>query len=353
MTSLPVFSAKRTLGAALAVALALGCSKDAVMMAPPPPPPTPIVSAACGDPTASVVITDPTNYSLSDSFTMQVAKLKDNTDLVFDWSRVTVDFFGKTVNPLTDINTVLISLWNLTPQGIEDALKVDNLPLASNSGVITTFPDGTYTQQNLLSFNELGNPLPTDELWSRFNTATPNYQYPQDQYTFLAMAQTGSDIGRNPRMIALFNIDPNATQTELDFTNDSTKLSYTVDLLQSQPMEVPAGVPALTVDWSQMTKNALGNRYDYSEITLAAVAHYKTETLPQLQQDFLNLEDIADGWWSGPVVAGASIDLGGLVDADSATFPGIDGTGVWMAALFCGNCNNPAPWSITILQPCM
>jgi hypothetical protein len=102
-----------------------------------------------------------------------------------------------------------------------------------------------------------------------------------------------------------------------------------------------------------MTKNALGNLYDYSEITLAAVAHYKTETLPQLQQDFLNLEDIADGWWSGPVVAGASIDLSGLVDADAAAFPGIDGTGVWMAALFCGNCNNPAPWSITILQPCM
>ena len=31
---------------------------------------------------------------------------------------------------------------------------------------------------------------------------------------------------------------------------------------------------------------------------------------------------------------------------------GIDSTGIWMAALFCGNCNNPAPWSITILEPC-
>ena len=51
---------------------------------------------------------------------------------------------------------------------------------------------------DLLGFNELGNPLPTDELWARFDTATPNYQYPQDQYTFLVMAQSGTDIGKKP-----------------------------------------------------------------------------------------------------------------------------------------------------------
>jgi hypothetical protein len=315
-------------------------------------PATPIVSATCSDPTASVIITDPTNYALSDSFDMQVATLKDNTDLTFDWSKVTVDFFGKPVAPAADIDTVLISLWQLTPQAIEDELKADDLPLATNKGIITTYPDGSYTQQNLLSFNELGNPLPTEDLWARFNTADPNFMYPQDQFTFLAMAQSGTDPGKNPRMISLFHIDPNATQTKLEFTNESTKLSYSVDLLKAHPMEVPAGVPSLTIDWSQMTTNALGNAYIYSQITVAAVAHYKTETLAQLQSNFLNLESIADGWWSGAVVAGASIDLSGLKDAGGVAFPGVDDTGVWMAALFCGNCNNPAPWSITILQPC-
>ncbi len=325
--------------------LAPGCKSSST------PPPPPIASATCSDPTAAVVITDPTNYTLSDAFALQHVVLKDDTDLVFDWSRLTVDFFGKTVDPATDVNTVSISLWNLTPADIETALKVDNLPLGSNSGVITTFPDGSYTQMNLLGFNELGNPLPTDELWSRFDTATPNYQYPQDQYTFLLMAQSGSDVGKKPHSLALFNIDPGATQTELDLTNDSTKLTYSVDLERAQPMLVPAGAP-FTIDWSQMTKNCLGNDYDYSQITEAAVAHYTTKTLPQLQQDFLDLEDIADGWWSGQVVAGASLDLGTLTNASGQPFTGIDATGVWMAALFCGNCNNPAPWSITILQPC-
>jgi hypothetical protein len=328
-----------------AALLAAGCKSGETS-------PPPLTSAACSDPTAAVVITDPTNYALSDDFTMQVATLKDNTDLVFDWSKVTVDFFGKTVDPANDIDTVLVSLWKLSPQGIEQALKVDNLPLASNNGVITTFPDGTYTSTNLLSFNLLGQPLPVVQLWAYFNTATPDYQYPQDQYTFLAMAQSGADIGKNPRMISLFHVDPNATQTNLDFTNDSTKLAYSVDLVKAAPVLVPASTPALTIDWSQMTTNSIGNPYVYSQITQVAVAHYATKTLPQLQQDFLDLEDIADGWWSGAVQAGSTIDLSTLADKSGGAFPGIDARGVWMAALFCTNCNNPAPWSITILQPC-
>jgi len=314
--------------------------------------PPAITSAACMDPSMSVVITDPTNYTLTDSFVLQHVVLKDYDDLVFDWSQLTVDFFGQHINPATDVNTVSISLWNLTPSDIEHALKVDNLPLGSNSGVITTYPDGTYTHMDLLGFNELMQPLPVDQLWSRFNTATPNYQYPQDQYTFLLMAQSGTDLGRKPHGIALFNIDPGSTVTELDLTNDSTKLTYSVDLEHAQPMLVPAGVPRLTVDWSQMTTNCLGNPYPYSQITEVAVAHYTSKTLPELQQDFLNLENIADGWWSGAPPPGPTIDLSTLTDASGAAFPGIDGTGVWMAALFCGNCNNPAPWSITILQPC-
>lgn len=329
--------------------LAPGCKSSSTSSVPPP---TPIASAACTDPTASVVITDPTNYKLSDSFALQHLVLQDDDDLVFDWSKLTVDFFGQPVNPATDINTVSISLWHLTPADIEEALKVDDLPLGSNSGVITTFPDGSYTHMDLLGFNELGNPLPTDELWSRFDTATPNYQYPQDEYTFLVMAQSGTDVGKKPHAIALFNIDPSSTTTELDLTNDSTKLSYSVDLEHAQPMLVPAAVPQLTIDWSQMTTNCLGNVYDGGQITDVAVAHFANKTLPELQDDFLDLQSLADGWWTGTVSAGRTIDLSTLTDGSGAAFPGIDSSGVWMAALFCGACNNPAPWSITILEPC-
>ena len=198
---------------AVAALLALSCKKEAVT----PTPATPIVSAACMDPTASVVITDPTNYALTDSFDMQVATLKDNTDLIFDWSKLTVDFFGKPVNPATDIDTVLISLWQLTPQEIEDELKADDLPLATNKGDHHHLSGRTYTQQNLLSFNELGNPLPTEDLLVALQHRRSELHVPAGPVHVPGDGADGDGARKNPRMISLFHIDPNATQTQARF----------------------------------------------------------------------------------------------------------------------------------------
>ena len=318
--------------------------------------PPPITSAACMDPSANVVITDPTNYALTDSFDIKTYTLKDNSNLVFDWSALDTDFFGHAVDPATDINLILVALWHMTPSQIEDALKADDIPLSSNAGVITALTDGMSTSATLNQFTLLGQSIPTNLIPLYFDTSTPNYQYPQDQFTFMMMASTGTQAGKGPRGIALFHIDPTASPTTLAMTNDSTKLSYSVNLTQAAPVLVPTGVPHLTIDWSQMMHNMIGNKYDFSQITRAAVAHFKSLTLEQLQTKFLDLETLADDWWSNSSIDGNSVDLSTLAKTSGSssgqTFPGIDDSGIWMTALFCDNCNNPAPWSITIMQPC-
>lgn len=332
--------------AALAAGLT-GCHGSSDETSPPP-----IVSAACMDSSAAVTITDPTNYTLTDSFSIKTYTLKDNSDLVFDWGSLNTDFFGKPMNPTADIDMILVALWRLSPSQIEDDLKVDNIPLSSNAGVITALPDGTQTSVDLNQFTLLGQSIPGDLIPMYFDTSTPNYQYPQDQYTFMVMAATGTTPGKGARSIALFHIDPKASDTTLKMTNDSTKLTYSVNLTGAAPVQVPGGKAQLTVDWSQMKTNMLGNPYVSSQITRAAVAHFKSATLSQLQDKFLDLETTADQWYATTSIAGSSVDLGTLTTAQGAAFPGIDGTGIWMTALFCDNCNNPAPWSITILQPC-
>jgi hypothetical protein len=84
------------------------------------------------------------------------------------------------------------------------------------------------------------------------------------------------------------------------------------------------------------------------------IGHYTNFTRPQLDEQFLNLREIATDTWSGKVTSGISMDLSTLVnDRTGAPFSGVDSTGVWLMALFCTkNCNNPAPWSITVLQAC-
>lgn len=310
---------------------------------------------SCPSEPAEFAITDDTNYVFTSSLEIEMATLKDATDLRFEWTSITQDFFGRTIDPAVDINLVLVSLWEQTPDELNASLTRDTLERNASEGAIMTYPDGSYTEANLLSFGVLGNPLPDEsEIWSRFDTAHPDFEYPQDQYTFLLMASTGTTIGRGARMLAMFNLDPSATQTELALTNDSTTLDYTVSLTGAKPISVPSGQASLTIEWGQMTVNALGNEFLPTQITEAVVAHFATDSFAELEAQFLNLESLADGWWTGPVAFGTSLDLGTLRDAGGAPFPGIDENGTWLVALFCttNDCNNPAPWSITILTPC-
>jgi hypothetical protein len=311
-------------------------------------------AASCDVKNGSFTIVDDTNYQLPSSLAVKTYTLKDHTDLLFDWGGLTHDFYGKVLDPKLDIDLVLLSLWKKTPAELEDALAHDSLAPNENIGVITTYPMDDYTSQDLLAFNFAGNPIPDeDELWQYFDTQNPRFMYPPAEYTFLVEAGTGTALGKGARMLAFFNLDPNSNNTSLTLADDSAVLDYSVHLTSARPMHVPAATPHLTIDWSQMTVNAIGNPYDGTQITQAVVAHFSNKTLADLEQQFLDLEDIADGWWSGRVAAGKSIDLGTLLDQNMSAFPGIDGQGVWLTALFCTTtCNNPAPWSITLLEPC-
>ncbi|HEY3495830.1 MAG TPA: hypothetical protein VGK73_14130 [Polyangiaceae bacterium] len=309
--------------------------------------------ATCDALDGRFTITDDTNYTLPSSLEVAQTTLKDDTDLVFDWSALTRDFYGKPLDAAADIDLILLSLWRLTPEELRSRLEADDLPLGFNIGAITAYPDGTSTSANLLSFNLQGNPIPEEELWAYFDTQAEGYQYPQDSYTFLAMASSGTVIGRNARMLQLFTLDPASDHTALTFTDDSTELEFEARLGGARALRVPVGTPAISVDWSQMKTTSLGNEYLPSQITRAAVAHFATSDLAELEADFLDLRELADGWWESKVEKGTSIDLGTFVDESGTAFPGIDDQGTWLVALFCtSRCNNPAPWSITILRPC-
>jgi hypothetical protein len=132
---------------------------------------------------------------------------------------------------------------------------------------------------------------------------------------------------------------------------DSTSLTFSADLRSLTPTELPTGTTEITFDWSQMTVNALGNEFIPTNITEIVVAKY--EAAPEeLETQFLELELIHQGMWRAPVTAGASARLDALVDDEGAPFPGFDGEGTWVIALFCGSCSNPAPWYLSVVKPC-
>ena len=220
---------------------------------------------------------------------MQVATLKDYTDLMFDWSQVTVDFFGKAVNPVDRHQHRARS-----PSGTCRRRRSSRRSRSTacrrcwRRTSASSPPSRTALSHSmdLLGFNELGNPLPTEDLWARFNTADADCtMYPQDQYTFLA---DGAERGRTwARTRAC--ISPSSTsirtplQTELDL-HERLHEALAIRSIRrartrwwSRPLR-PGADDRLGPD---ERPTALGNSLRRAARSpSAAVAHYsKTETL--------------------------------------------------------------------------
>ena len=301
----------------------------------------------------TLYIEDPSNYSYTNTLTLAHSTVKDRTNLTFGWGQITKDFLGHPVDPAQDIDKLLVTLWQLTPAQIADALRQDSLSLSYNAGALEHLSQGTVTSIDLYSLSVVGGDVPEPEtLWSFFDTQSPGYEFPQDTHTFLVMAQTGTIAGKNTRMLHTFTLDPSAAETNIELTDASTSLEFTVDLERAQEQQLPLGTADLEFDWSQMTTNSLGNEFNGLQINEAVVAHFSL-TRPELEENFLNLREIHDAWYSTTSIAGTSVDLSTLTDDAGAAFPGISAGGLWMVALFCTeDCNSPAPWSITFLEGC-
>jgi hypothetical protein len=61
---------------------------------------------------------------------------------------------------------------------------------------------------------------------------------------------------------------------------------------------------------------------------------------------------LAEDLYRAEVPSGTSIDLSAAVTDSGQAFTGVDGTSTWVLSLVCGDCNNPAPWYLTFLEPC-
>lgn len=301
-----------------------------------------------------VAMNDANNYSYSVDFQIERLKLKTATDFTVYWNEITRDFFGKPVNSAEDINLVLISLWSESPDVFVEDLNQDKISRPNLVGGLLSYPDGTFTDANLLEFGGMGTEeVGPERIWPYFDPAYPDYATP-DVHTFTIFTFAGIDPDHGmPGMAVLFDTDPNG-ETEVHLKDTSTTLNWDTNLGGVTPVAVPVGKADLTLDWAGVTKTALGKDFDITQITEAAVGHYPNHTLADLDANLWDLRTLAQGWWSAEVWSGTSMATTELKDASGNAFPGVDGTGVWLAALYCTttSCRHPAPWAIAVLQGC-
>ncbi|HEY0871516.1 MAG TPA: hypothetical protein VGD55_14050 [Acidothermaceae bacterium] len=288
------------------------------------------------------------DYVFSSTITLPPVTVKSMANLTIDWSVVNHDFLGHTLAQATDTGLALIMLWKEPLAEFQMNLNADNL-LASD--LIVSPPPSIErsagkTSAMLYDFTINGTPVSSSD----FNAYFDPSKYSPASNTYLAAIQTGTNLGTGIRMLQAFQLDPASSNTTVTLTNSSTKLQYSTNLHSLQPTGVPASTPRLTLDWGDMKKNALGADFITTNITSAIVGHY-TQTPSQLESQFLDLQTIATDLYTADIPSGTVLDFTTLKDGKGSAFPGVDATGTWLVALTCGNCRNPAPWYLTILEP--
>jgi len=303
-------------------------------------------SVTCTD--GHIVANEANDYSFSSTITLPPVTVQPMANLSFDWSGVSKDFLGHTVSTASDLDLALIMLWSLPLDEFQrqlnaDALLTFNLVVSPPPSLGLT---SGMTSAHLYDFTVNGTVISPDMFNSYFDAA----MFTPANSTFIVAVETGTDLGRGIRMLQSFQLDPASTTTAISLTNTSTKLQYHADLHSLHPTGVPAGTAALTLDWGQMTTNALGAEFITTNITSAIVAHF-SQTPAQLEKIFLDLETSAMVLYRADIASGTVLDFTTLRDSAGNSFSGVTSNGTWLVGLTCGNCRNPAPWYMTILVP--
>jgi hypothetical protein len=304
---------------------------------------------ACGATASTIVANEANDYTFASTLSFPPVSVTPKTNLMFDWSGATADLVRHPVNPSTDIMMVNLFMWDLTLEDLQSKLNADALTQRDLTVIPATFlPAAGVTSAKLLDFSLNGTPITPDQIQQYFDDTA----YPPANHTYTIMVASGTMLGQGTRMIQSFTLDPASSNSSVSVKADSTNLDFSANLHGLQSTLIPVGKSAITLDWSKMKTNALGNTFLLTNITTATVSHY-TQTAAGLEgPTFLDLDLIATALYRGAIPSGTVVDFSTLKDASGNTFPGIDAAGTWVVALQCGGCRNPAPWYLSVLKPC-
>jgi len=145
-----------------------------------------------------------------------------------------------------------------------------------------------------------------------------------------------------------------STNTKVDATSACGTLTFNADLTTPEKVRFKAAGPWIA-DWHGVTVDGQGNEIIYSLLDKLLLGYYQGMTVADIQAKFFDLEIMATSLWDLGLTGGYVADLAQAVDrktgAPFAGFSGHASDGVWLLALSCSTCQNPAPVILAVLEP--
>lgn len=295
--------------------------------------------AGCGgkDDPYPLTLVDANNYSLDVNITIPAVETASGSDLTIHWEDALEDLQCHEMDPAQDVNTVsVVRFGTLTQDNVSLGISEDTLKQSDTTGYVDVPTTGT-TSTSLSAMSFFGTPIDVPS------------EYTTDAGTFLLILATGDTPGQGARMLTFLTPTADSTNTDVAVGSGCGMLDNTVDLHSLTTLAIPETGP-WTVDWSGLTTDGQGNPIDLGGIDSLTVGYYEGLDAAGLETQFLDLEQLASNLYTQTLLGGTSAELDRTTNG-SEWLTDVSGDGMWILALRCSTCYNPAPVFLTILDP--
>ncbi len=277
----------------------------------------------CGD--EDILLEDTNNYTFTSTLEIGNVEILEKTDIVVDWCSLTVDFLGLEMVE-GEVDYVVLSRWELTKEELENTLVATNLPQKDLSGSADYKPTDGECSAPLSEFEFLGTPiLVEDEI----------YQSDTSTYILTVFAEDRA------KMLTFFEPTATGSADPIIIDNNSGLVEFDVNVDAGSPVSA-SGTPL--VDWSSLTQDGAAQEFPLNKMDRLFIAQYDL-TVEELETDFVYLETLSVDDWT--------VSSDALLDYDLSTidgFPGFDDSSLWILAMRCTTCYNPAPPFLTVVS---
>ena len=300
----------------------------------------------CGGSTESggnILLQDIHNYSATGLLDIQVIETAPAADLDVCWTGIIDDLQCHPVAPVADLDNVsLLRFLHLDELEVENRLSSGELAQSEVDGYVEYHTNHTDTCMKLSQLSFFGTAIKLQEEYIE-----------SAERTYMLLFAKGTRPGVGARSMVFVKPTAASVNTKVDAPTGCGLLEFSADLSTATRLGMPPASPWV-IDWRNVTKDGQGNKIEYQSIDGVMIGFYENQTVAEIQANIFDLELRATTLWEIKLKGGRTADLSTATERDTgALFPGFARatTGVWMLALTCSTCQNPAPVVLTVLDP--
>lgn len=277
------------------------------------------------------------NYQWTGVLNIPSFTTAEYADVNIKFDTLSDDMLCHGMDPVADVDNLGMTRFpNLSWEEIAVGLTNNSLLQSDTNGYVSCEPgDATHCKLSDFSFGG-----------TAYDVVSV---YGQAGGSFLLVVAKGFDPGQGGLFLAFLDPQPTSDVTEISLTPTCDVVDYDVDMTQLTPTKVSGG--CTNIDWTGLTVAGNGEPLIPGKLDQVLVAHYDALTPDEIDDQFTDVEVLADELYTLELTGGTQADLAGLVTADGKAFEGFTADGTWLMGLRCtANCTNPAPMFMTVVE---